>query len=288
MKIMYLREHQELNITLKNNSEEIDKIKRNIESLESTKRSIEEDTIAYSKSMIELSHKEMKNELSILRGEVLSLSKNSLLIDEFEKYKIKLDETIKDKVGVDEVQRAITACQNDSINRITAWRKSIAESWDTLAENINQIMEQKADLLEVDKKLSFFITKEAHNILMRTKVDLHEIESLSDQIKELFELVDQKLGHNEFLNERDKINLVIESIEKDIAGKINILDAKEIFDQKWNIDDVNKALTEVHNELDIKANQEEIETHIKAQTEINQALCAENWVARWIWKSGDL
>jgi len=73
-----------------------------------------------------------------------------------------------------------------------------------------------------------------------------------------------------------------------LAAKFNTEEAKYLIEQKCNIDDVNKALTEVHEELDCKASAEEHENQLKAQSDINQALCAENCVARWIWKSGDL
>lgn len=111
---------------------------------------------------------------------------------------------------------------------------------------------------------------------------------MADQIQELYGLVDQKTEYSEFCSEKEKMSLVIESLENDLATKFNTEEARYLIDQKCNIDDVNKALTEVHNELDTKTNAEDYELQLKSQSDINQALCAENCVARWIWKSGDL
>ena len=70
--------------------------------------------------------------------------------------------------------------------------------------------------------------------------------------------------------------------------KANIKDVSTIIDKKASIDDVNKALIEVHKELDLKSSQQEVTASLNDQALINEALCAENCVARWIWKSGDV
>ena len=70
--------------------------------------------------------------------------------------------------------------------------------------------------------------------------------------------------------------------------KANIKDVSTIIDKKSSIDDVNKALIEVHKELDLKCSQQEVTASLNDQALINEALCAENCVARWIWKSGEV
>ena len=57
---------------------------------------------------------------------------------------------------------------------------------------------------------------------------------------------------------------------------------------KLDIDDVNHALTDIHKELDVKADSESLEKLNKDQSSINESLCTENIVARWAWKSGEL
>lgn len=45
---------------------------------------------------------------------------------------------------------------------------------------------------------------------------------------------------------------------------------------------------EVHKELDLKSNQEDVQNIVNDQALINESLCTENIVGRWAWKSGDL
>ena len=43
---------------------------------------------------------------------------------------------------------------------------------------------------------------------------------------------------------------------------------------------------EIHKELDIKSNHEELTNIVNDQALINESLCTENILGRWAWKSG--
>lgn len=51
---------------------------------------------------------------------------------------------------------------------------------------------------------------------------------------------------------------------------------------------MNKALGEIHEEVDSKLGTRQFKEATSEQNTINEALCAENCVARWLWKSGEL
>ena len=58
---------------------------------------------------------------------------------------------------------------------------------------------------------------------------------------------------------------------------------------KSNTDEVNKALDEIHEEMDKQVvSKTELNDALQEQNLINEALCAENCSARWLWKSGEL
>jgi hypothetical protein len=50
----------------------------------------------------------------------------------------------------------------------------------------------------------------------------------------------------------------IEEIQKDLMAKSNIKEVLTLLKNKPDIDDVNKALTQVHEELDLKCNLEQV------------------------------
>jgi len=78
----------------------------------------------------------------------------------------------------------------------------------------------------------------------------------------------------------------LDEINKSIALKSNIKDVCALLDMKSNIDDVNKALSEIHASVELKLGKTDYQEALQDQNAINEALCAENCVARWHWKSG--
>ncbi len=49
---------------------------------------------------------------------------------------------------------------------------------------------------------------------------------------------------------------------------------------------MNKALVEIHKELDQKTNADEFRNVLNDQALINETLCTETIVGRWAWKTG--
>ena len=78
-------------------------------------------------------------------------------------------------------------------------------------------------------------------------------------------------------------------IFKKLQLKSNIKDVCALLDMKSNTEEVNKALDEIHEEIDkVMVTKNELNEALQEQNQINEALCAENCSARWLWKSGEL
>ena len=55
-----------------------------------------------------------------------------------------------------------------------------------------------------------------------------------------------------------------------------------------DIDDINKAFTNFHEEVEDRVAVKEFREALTEQNTINEALCAENCCGRWLWKTGEL
>ena len=74
----------------------------------------------------------------------------------------------------------------------------------------------------------------------------------------------------------------------DINTKANIKEILSFLKNKAEVDDVNKALIDIHNEIEKKINFDDFTNAMDNQAIINDALCNENSLGRWLWKSGKL
>lgn len=126
------------------------------------------------------------------------------------------------------------------------------------------------------KSLENYIQKEIKNLKNAFQIDLDTLEcqlhskiDIKDSKYEVFQMVSEKLDRKDF--EKLKSSLVDISKFEKLEEKLHELENNESIyrqlDQKAEIDHVNKALTEIHDEID---------ESFKSFENINEALCAEN------------
>lgn len=113
---------------------------------------------------------------------------------------------------------------------------------------------------------------------------LKMVNDKADKI-DLERVMKSKVDYSEFTD-------LLEKVQKDQKNGTKFPDFLEevlnLLNDKAEIDHVNKALTEIHDELDIKANHADIDSNIRGIENMMEALCSENCVGRWYWKSGNL
>lgn len=81
---------------------------------------------------------------------------------------------------------------------------------------------------------------------------------------------------------------IFEDLNKELLLKANIKDLIPLLDTKANVDDVNGTLSLVQREVEKCVTEDEMRKTLNEQALINEALCAQNCVGRWIWKSGEM
>jgi vacuolar-type H+-ATPase catalytic subunit A/Vma1 len=124
------------------------------------------------------------------------------------------------------------------------------------------------------------------NIAIQNKVGLSEFENLKKAYEKYSREIMNKIDYSKFEAYMTDTRNSLEEIQKDLVMKANIKETLNLLKNKADIDDVNKALTQIHEELDAKCSIEHFNSAMDNQSIINDALCAENCVARWTWKSG--
>ena len=79
-----------------------------------------------------------------------------------------------------------------------------------------------------------------------------------------------------------------DGVAKELLLRVQIKDLCTLLDQKANLNDVNKTLEVVQSEVETCVKETQLTEALNDQALVNEALCAENCVGRWVWKSGDL
>lgn len=84
------------------------------------------------------------------------------------------------------------------------------------------------------------------------------------------------------------VNDLIEELQRELTLKASIKDLTHLLDQKVNVGDMNQTLQLIQTEVERCVREDDLKRALSEQALVNEALCAENCLGRWIWKSGDL
>ena len=151
--------------------------------------------------------------------------------------------------------------------------KNISKKMD--AEEVKSILEQKVDINSFQK-------------VMNAKASSIETESIKLTLSKFNEEIQNKISIEKFESFIESISSNIQEIKNDLVLKGNIDEIMSYLKNKANIDDVNKALVEIHDELDSKSSLEDFNHAMNNQNSINTYLAKENSIAKYLWNSGSV
>ena len=156
--------------------------------------------------------------------------------------------------------------------------------YEDLLKNINKKLDKEDIKFILDKK----VDNDTFQKMMNTKSSSVEIENMKLSLSKLNEEIKTKASIEKIDSFIESISSNIQEIKNDLVLKGNIDEIMSYLKNKANIDDVNKALVEIHNELDTKSSQEDFNHAMNNQNSINTYLAKENSIAKYIWNSGNV
>ena len=220
---------------------------------------------------------------------------HNLLEDKINKYEI---ESINLKIK--EINSKITLYCNEKY--ITS--KDIENIYNSMCDDIHQ------KFIGMQNYTKDFLKKFDNDIVnnLNNKASNEEMNEIKMDINQLKYLIDRKADLNIMNNIEDIVNNInqnyinknnyenfieicqkdIQEMKNDIILKSNIDETLSYLKDKANINDVNTALNQIHDELDIKLSVQDFDYSMNNQNKINTALVQNNQIGIWIWQSGTL
>ncbi|CDW81229.1 UNKNOWN [Stylonychia lemnae] len=189
--------------------------------------------------------------------------------------------------------------QSDVSNQISKFTaEQTQKQFDLRQELFKKVTEiQNLIQMNITKKVGM----EEFNEALSQKVDLTMLRSSLDQkigfseydgMKKLLDRIIKDIeGKSSFKDLEAHVNFcknVFEDLTKELLLKANIKDLIPLLDTKANVEDVNGTLSLVQREVEKCITEDEMRKTLNEQALINEALCAQNCVGRWIWKSGEI
>ena len=137
-------------------------------------------------------------------------------------------------------------------------RVNFNQSLKAFENDIQRALEKKANMYEITTLLNSKADSASINLAVQNKIGAADFESLKNAYEKLNREVLNKVDYNKFEAYMNDSRNSIEEIQKDLMMKSNIKEILSLMKNKADIDDVNKALTQIHEELDSKCNTDQV------------------------------
>ena len=234
-----------------------------------------------------------KQEISLMINEILNennLEYNTTLEElneEFKKVNINLNEKINKKLDEEKFDSYL-----NNIKKELNSKMGIFDS-QKYSKEISASLEQKVNILitnikqEIITNIESLLNEKADISLLNDKISSVDFNVLKDYINTIdFELKQKmEIMYNEYMNIMNK-NIQNLNLEINSKSEENIKELNSILNKKVNFEDYNTALNKIRKELKIKVDNNEFNSAMNNQALINDIICNENQIGRWLWKAG--
>ena len=220
--------------------------------------------------------------------------------EEIENMKIGIKKDMESLINIIDT-KIDTSIVNDCLSKLSNELNSKIDSLE-FQENheklINDINNKIKEFYEdITKELSDKISQDEVKILLAEKMDketydqklsLNDFQNLMTYIEDLKKELKEKIDINAFNRIVTQFNSNFDNIRNDIKSKADSKEIEQNLKNKANIEQINKAFSDINNKLNEKTNNNDFTTAIDNQAIINDTLCTENCIGRWVWRSGKI
>ena len=255
-----------------------------MESLMTRMRLMLNNNNIYSNNINNISNNNLPQE-EIFKNEVRNISDNNSIINQ----------KLREKLDISKFEEFLNGLKEDLDNKVNILVMKKANE-DVISEINNKIRELYTDIStemsnkisknEIDTILSNKLNNNNllnNNLLLNDKLSVNDFKEYIDNIS--LELK-QKLDISKFNNIISTFNSNFENIHKDINSKVDIKNLLELLKTKIDNDNFNKIIKNLQKEIGNKVNTNDFSNAMDNQAIINDTLCNENNIGRWLWKSG--
>ncbi len=224
---------------------------------------------------------EIKKTIVEIRKELEEMDQKKTDRKEIAELNASFAELLEPKANLADVQEELN-------KRLADAKAELGATIQTAKTGLQTQIDLRATESEVAAKLEAKVDKTTLEEELRVRPSITELEGVRTNLDATLGEMEKKLDANAFSEFAAEVRLQVDRLTKELPLKANVKDVYALLDTKAAQEDTSKALTEMHKELERRAMREDVTSALADQALVNEALCAENCVGRWLWKSGEL
>ena len=195
----------------------------------------------------------------------------------------KFENSIDIKVELSDVQKLMSNLNAELLSHIEQTKSDFQALLQIQEEECRKELDKKISVHEVSTVMIEKVDKSEMYQAMADKLDKLQFKGVSDAFEELSE---KAKIFDEGMLIINKLHDKVDTFSQELLKKSDIKDVCSLLDMKAGIDDVNKSLLEMHNDITQKTKVQD--ESVRAIMDQVQSIDLGNISGRWMWKSGEL
>ena len=236
-----------------------------------------------------------KQDIGLMINEILN--ENNLeyntnfeeLNEQIKKLNINLSEKINKKIDEEKFDNYFNNIKKELNSKMSLFdsQKNTQEIITSFDKKISLVISNIKE--EIITNIESLLNEKADLSLLNDKISSVDFNVLKDYINTIDYELKQKMEtmFNEYMN---ITNTNLQNLNNELNSKSegNITKLNSLLNNKVNIDEYNMALNKIKKELNIKIDNTEFNNAMNNQSIINDIICNENQIGRWLWKTGKM
>ena len=236
-----------------------------------------------------------KQDIGLMINEILN--ENNLeyntnfeeLNEQIKKLNINLNEKLNKKIDEEKFDNYFNNIKKELNSKMSLFdsQKNTQEIFASFDKKISLVISNIKE--EIITNIESLLNEKADLSLLNDKISSVDFNVLKDYINTIDYELKQKMEtmFNEYMN---ITNTNLQNLNNELNSKSegNIKKINSLLNNKVNIDEYNMALNKIKKELNIKIDNTEFNNAMNNQSIINDIICNENQIGRWLWKTGKM
>ena len=236
-----------------------------------------------------------KQDIGLMINEILN--ENNLeyntnfeeLNEQIKKLNINLNEKLNKKIDEEKFDNYFNNIKKELNSKMSLFdsQKNTQEIISSFDKKISLVISNIKE--EIITNIESLLNEKADLSLLNDKISSVDFNVLKDYINTIDYELKQKMEtmFNEYMN---ITNTNLQNLNNELNSKSegNIKKINSLLNNKVNIDEYNMALNKIKKELNIKIDNTEFNNAMNNQSIINDIICNENQIGRWLWKTGKM
>ena len=213
--------------------------------------------------------------------------------DDVKKYNINLNEKINKKLDEQKFDSFLSNIKKEINSKVSLFNSKknreelinyIDQKLLNLSDNLIKEMNNKTNISEIQQLLD----NKADIALLKDKISYVDFNNLKEYMSNIDYELKQKMDMQSFNDYLNTFNSNLDNMHNELLTKADANEVDNLLRNKVNIDEINRSLNSIRNDMKLKVNTMEFNNAMNNQALINDILCNENQVGRWLWKTGKI